>query len=306
MSRLLVPLLLLALAGCQHYEVEVTLDADGGGTRSVELRGEVPGPTPEASISRLRLGFSLDEAAGWRQIESDDGSRRLVFRREQRAAGPAGWSACTGEIAIPGRPGALPASEDVVFSNAVEVQLGEVAGRRNLSYRERFTWRGILPAASAIVADRVTDSLDSAIAEISPLERAELHGLAAGAAQRYLALEQAESSEAAYHTFVDALATQMDAVLRPGHPDLTLARLAALLDGVLGETSETGDAAFEAQLPGADLVATSDLTLHLKLPGPVLESNADHVDGNRATWRFGLSQALLEPVQLYARTELAP
>lgn len=306
MSRLLLPLVLLALAGCQHYEVEITLDADGGGSRSVELRGDVPGPTPETSASRLRLGFSLDESAGWRQVASEDDPRRLVFRRERRVSAAGDWPSFDGEIAIPGRAGALPADGDVLLSNQVEVQLDETPGRRSLSYRERFTWSGILPAASGIVADVVTAALEDAIEGLNPLERAELHGLAAGAAQRYLALEQAESSEAAYHTFVGALATQMHAVLAPGHPALTTTRLASLLDGVLGESSEAGDAAFEALLPGADLVATSDLTLHLTLPGPVLESNADSVDGNRATWRFGLSQALLEPVQLYARTEFTP
>lgn len=87
-------------------------------------------------------------------------------------------------------------------------------------------------------------------------------------------------------------------------PAAGIAAIAARLDGVLRGGGDEGDARVAERLPGLDLVAATDLSFRLTLPGPIAETNADRVEGNTAVWVFGLSDALLEPVQLYARARV--
>jgi hypothetical protein len=295
--------LLIALAGCQHYNVEVTLNADGGGHRVCELVCDAPGPTPEAALSHFREGFALAEAAGWRRVDRNDEPQHLVFRRERELARAADWAGLSGEIAVPGRPGTESAG--VLFTNSVQVEATSEDGQRTLNYRERFEWRGILPAASALIAELGGAALAADYPALDEPARAELRGLLAGAGLRFIALEQEAASEPAHDTFFAALGEQARAVLARQYPDATASAIAERLRGVLG-AGEEGNTLFAERLPDLDLVATTDLSFRLTLPGPVLESNADRVEGNTAIWQFGLSDALLEPVQLYAKAQVGP
>lgn len=301
LAAIVLPLA-FSLAGCQHYTVEVTLDAEGGGRRVIELSCDAPGPTPDAAVSHFREGFALSEAAGWQRVERADEPQRLVFKRERALAGPADWAGLSGEIAIPGRPGT--ASSGVLFTNTVEVELTGLDGGRSLSYRERFEWLGILPAAAGILAELGEAALVADYPALDPLARAELRGLLAGAALRYIALEQEDAGEPAYETFLAALAEQVRRVVARVEPAAAAEAIALRLDGVLRGGGEEGDARVAERLPGLDLVAATDLSFRLTLPGPIAETNADQVEGNTAIWVFGLSDALLEPVQLYARARV--
>ena len=296
--------LLCSMAGCQHYSVEVTLEADGSGRRVCELACDAPGPTPEAAISHFREGFSLAEAAGWRRVEREGEPQRLVFRREQELAGAADWSRFDGEIAVPGR--ADGRATGVLYTNSVRVEAASEGGQRTLSYRERFEWRGILPAASALIAELGAAALATDYPALDEPARAELRGLLTGAALRFIALEQEDAGEPAYTTFLAALAEQARRVVARQYPDAAAPAIAERLHAVLRGAGEQGNAFFTERLPGLDLVATTDLSFRLTLPGPVLESNADRVEGNTAIWQFGLSNALLEPVQLYAKARVEP
>jgi len=298
----LVLALLLALAGCQHYSVEATLDADGGGRRVCELVCDAPGPTPEATVTHFREGFALSEASGWRRVDRDEEPQHLVFRRERELARAADWSSLDGEIAVPGRPGTEAAG--VLFSNSVQVEASGEGEERTLSYRERFEWRGILPAASALIAELGGAALAADYPALDAPARAELRGLLAGAGLRYIALEQEDAGEPAYETFLAALAEQARAIIARQHPTATAPAIAERLHRVLRGAAEEGSALFAERLPGLDLVAATDLSFRLTLPGPVLETNADRVEGNTAIWQFGLSDALLEPVQLYAKVRV--
>ncbi len=183
----------------------------------------------------------------------------------------------------------------------------ETAGEgdeRTLSYRERFEWQGILPAASALIAELGAAALALDYPALDEPARAELRGLVGGAALRYIALEQEDAAEPAYATFLAALAEQARAVIARQYPEATAAAIGERLHGVLRGAGEGSDAAFAERLPGLDLVASTDLSFRLTLPGPVLETNAERVEGNTAIWRFGLSDALLEPVQLYAKSRV--
>jgi hypothetical protein len=305
MTRLAMTLaLLIALAGCQHYSVEVTLDADGGGRRVCELVCDAPGPTPEATVTHFREGFALSEAVGWRRVDRDEEPQHLVFQREQQLAAPADWSRADGEIAVPGRPGTEAAS--VLFTNSVQVEAAGEGEERTLSYRERFEWRGILPAASALIAELGGAALAADYPALDEPARAELRGLLAGAGLRFIAIEQEDAGEPAYETFLAALGEQARAVIARQYPAATAAAIAERLHGVLRGAGEDGDALFAERLPGLDLVASTDLSFRLTLPGPLLETNADRVEGNTAIWQFGLGDALLEPVQLYAKARIEP
>lgn len=298
----LLACLLVALAGCQHYTVEVTLDADGGGRRVTELSCDSPGPTPEAALSHFREGFALSESEGWQRVERAEEPQRLVFKRERHLAAPAEWASLSGEIAIPGRPGTE--ASGVLFTNTVEVELAGLDGGRSLSYRERFDWQGILPAAAGILGEMGEAALVADFPALDPLARAELRGLLAGAALRYIALEQEDAGEPAYETFLAALAEQARATVARVAPTAAADEIATRLDGVLRGGGDEGDQRVAERLPGLDLVAATDLSFRLTLPGPIAETNADRVEGNTAIWVFGLSDALLEPVQLYARARV--
>jgi hypothetical protein len=303
MTRLAMALApLLALAGCQHYSVEVTLDADGGGRRLCELVCDAPGPTPEAAVSHFREGFALDEAAGWRRVNRAEAPQHLVFQREQQLATAADWASLDGEIAVPGRLDTEMAG--VRFTNSVVVEAAGEGNLRTLTYRERFEWQGILPAASALIAELGSAALAADYPALDEPARVELRGLLAGAALRFIALEQEDAGEPAYATFLAALSEQARAIIARQYPAATAPAIAGRLDGVLRGAGEEGDAVFAERLPGLDLVATTDLGFRLTLPGPVLETNADRVEGDTAIWQFGLSDALLEPVQLYATVRL--
>ena len=303
MSRLAMALaLLLVLAGCQHYSVEITLDADGGGRRLCELVCDAPGPTPEAAVSHFREGFALAEAAGWRRVDRAEAPQHLIFQREQQLAAAADWSRLDGEISVPGRPDTEMAG--VRFTNSVVVEAASEGDLRTLTYRERFEWQGILPAASALIAELGGAALATDFPSLDEPARAELRGLLAGAALRFIALEQEDAGEPAYTTFLAALAEQARTIIARQYPAAAAPAIGERLHGVLRGAGEDGDALFAERLPGLDLVATTDLGFRLTLPGPVLETNAHRVEGDTVIWQFGLSDALLEPVQLYAKVRL--
>jgi hypothetical protein len=41
------------------------------------------------------------------------------------------------------------------------------------------------------------------------------------------------------------------------------------------------------------------------MPGPIVETNAEEIEGRTAVWKIDLLDAVEEPIELYARSGLA-
>jgi len=74
--------LLLISSGCKQYKVEVSLNRDGSGTRTIEMRASTIGEEDfEIELDEFRKLFGLDEKRGWtmkREASSRSNARRRV------------------------------------------------------------------------------------------------------------------------------------------------------------------------------------------------------------------------------------
>ena len=293
---------LLLLAGCQSYEIEVRLDPDGGGRRATLVTGDLGGHSEEQAEAELRNAFTLPADEGWLRLPVEDEGRKLRFRRERDVAGTEHWNEAA-EIRIPGNP--LDPRDDVLLSNTISVTQGSDSGVPTLTYVEQWRWTGVMEAFGCLVADLLVADFVAAWPELGEVERAELRGLVEGAVQRHVSLEIDEEGEQEYDHFLDVLARQLHVVIARSGGDADPARVREIVEENYRGDNERGDEALDNELPGLSAVFTTDLDLAVTMPGPILDSNADRVEGNTAYWELDLQDTILAPVTARVRSATA-
>jgi hypothetical protein len=290
---------LAALTGCQHYALTVRLDADGGGHRESRLDG------PSVQVTELesdveqncRIAFSL--GPDWQRIPLEEGDSQLQFTRAREVEKIEGWPAVA-EIHVPGDP--ERPDGPVLLSNSIEVFQGSQNDSLTLSYRETFRWDGLLPAVGEIVANLLVTELAREYPDLGAVERAKLKGLVAGAAHRHLSLELGDAEDAEYEYFLDVLGTQLTAVIRKRYPRVEDSTIREFVEQAYRGESKEADELLDRELPSlSDLFAT-DLKLRVTMPGPIIDSNAEEISGNTASWSIDFNDAILQPVEAYVRS----
>lgn len=321
--RIPVALLWVTLlsVGCMEYEVTTRVNPDGSGVRTEKLvledgEDDELGLSPDAFKALMHLreadGFDYSEAT------SEDGDKTHVFTRETQIRSWDGWRAQSGRIQITAaaapRSGARAGKSeyaDVKFRNSLQLERRQEAEGRVVEYRERFYWNNLAGVLIDYELRRFTRFVETTFPRLRPEARGELIGLAKGALwataqQGRWDLGDSERAEA-FAPLVKHLADQALRLVRDRYPQASRESLAIEFRRMLVELEEDEDfeSFLERNLPGAVLAGNTQLVVRLHLPGQVLESNAHERDGATLKWEFSPWDAVLLPVELFARSRVA-
>lgn len=310
----------LLSVGCMEYEVTTRVNPDGSGARTEKLVLE-DGEDDELRLSpdAFKALMHVREADGFAHSEGtdEDGDKTHVFTRETRIRGWDGWRAQSGRIQItaataPGFGARAGKSEyaEVRFQNSLQMDRRQEAGSPVVEYRERFSWNNLAGVLIDYELRRFTRFVETTFPRVRPEVRGELIGLAKGALwataqQGRWDLGDSERAEA-FAPLVEHLADEALRRVRDRYPQASRESLASEFRRMLVELVDDEDfeSFLERNLPGTVLAGNTQLVVRLHLPGQVLESNAHERDGTALTWEFSPWDAVLLPVELFARSRV--
>ena len=301
---------LLLITACQEYEVEVVVDPEGGGSRSITLAvdGELSEES-EPTLAQPLAIFALQEDRGWR-LESREELERAIgpfqrrhvtrFTREAEAADAASWRDLSGDIRVIGSPD----EPEIGMRNEISVwhSTGTV---RSLSYRETFIWTGLLEALLEYQAEHFVKLLDAEFPTLGTEELAELRGLIKGFSLYHLRLELDEDTEDEGEQLTRLVDAYTLEIVRRAAPTAEAEAVAGIVhQAIFDPEGGAIDHLFEEKYPGIGMATLTEVTLRVTMPGTLADHNADEVTGNTAIWRFDIFNALLAPLDVYVRAEL--
>ncbi len=304
MKRILIcvlsPLLLLALIGCQVYEIEVKVDSDGGGHRNVTLAILDSSIFDEGVQMRdYRKLFSVEKRDGWdfELAEDDDGwfdKKFGFFQREREIKGLKRWSRQSGDIRINGNK-RRGGHGKVEFRNTVDVyREGE-----HLIYRETFTWHGLREAIVEMQSEKFAKDLKDAYPFLGRRQLGKLRKLGAEELGNSLPLllESGDEDEQVAR-LIRRLAEQVADIVRSKKPKAKLAAISPVVENLLIDKSGYMEGMLGKDYPGVALSFVTSLNLSVEMPGRIVGGNADRIEEGRARWNFDLSEAIAEPIVL--------
>jgi hypothetical protein len=294
---------LLTAAGCKTYEIDVALQPDGGGSRTVTLQIEKNQENsdyiPPDTVCAL---FSLDVAKGWEPLHDEQGTLTGYQRRVQ-VADAAAWHRQGGDVRILGNLDGQ-SSVPVHFTSSITVETGQDATGRSITYRESFTWEGVKQVIIDFVAERFRKDMTRQF--LSAAAQTELRGLMAGhLAMIWPRLVDSDDSEAELQSLIHSLTPYAEGVVRRERPQADLSPIA----GVVNAAGEDDDNQLEAfiteKYPGIDQGFSTNIELRVEMPGRIIDSNADSTDGAAAVWEFSPTDVLKGPADIYVRSLVA-
>ena len=312
--KVIVPLciafLLMFSAGCKTYKVNVKLNPDGSGERSVELSMD------DTSEGELQIGdkefrelFHLDKR-GWKYTEraskaegdASDQKKEIVYTRAQTAKAIDDWLDMGNDIHIKAALGDSRYA-DVVISNAIAVELGASPNGQSLTYRETVTCTKLRETVSTFAAVKFYNRVSAAYPSLDPGALIELRGLMIG----YMAItwyKQDNSEDALSDELItDSLIADAAGIIKRVDSDADLSKLREIIVTTLDDFEDELDAFIKENLPGMYLVGHAEIILTLELPGRVFEHNATRVDGNTLTWKIDFPEVFVKPLEIFARVE---
>lgn len=297
------------LAGCWQYEIEVMINPDGSGSRTLRLQAD-PGDLEEeaADMAEFRGLYCLGAEAGWTMERArEPGAKHeiLVFTHRNQPTSIGDWRYASGDVRIRGTLEPGP-HQDVVFTNAIEVETGASTNLRTYTYRERFAWTGLREIIIARQAEAFCDRLQSNHPSLTDEDRQELTGLLAGA---MLATIELEASSAEPEGVAKALGHAVEAhtedLIRRRDPGADCSDVAQIANGAITGADKELEAFLHEELPGAYLAGATSIELRVLMPGRIVDSNADRVEGKTACWSLDAWDALVRPIAPFVRSELS-
>jgi len=281
--RVLIPAMLtvgMLLTGCREYDVKVTVDAAGGGSRTTTLDSRSP-LSPEV---RHLMGLAGD---GWRVIlfNGPDGNEAYRYQRLVEVADLDHWPDAGGTF--------LSGAADGEIRLVSEVQVRDMGDGHHV-YRETLYWIGLREKTTAVVAQDYADMLRREFPSLSDdLVREARAAVAAAIELNWAELAAAENVRTKEVEFAEQVITMNDERFRQAGvaPDL--------VEKVAHRTAMWGYYdSLKAALPGLKQSVNARLKLRVTMPAPVSGGNADVVDGNKATFLLDLGRTVAEPVTL--------
>ncbi|MCU0610275.1 MAG: hypothetical protein MUE60_00615 [Candidatus Eisenbacteria bacterium] len=299
---------LLLTAGCKDFIIETGINPDGSGTRAITLEaGSLENDDTGLTLDQYRQLLGVTEQRGWHLVWEEspqDGERNAVFSRNARIPGIDSWSGASGDITL---QGALAGSPFASVRGVNEVRATTARGAQSTTYeyRETFDWRGLREALVDFVAARLVEEVAREFPGITPEDRAELRGLAAGATAMDLPrLFDVSDEERASLPMVRTVGIYGTHVLSRRGIAAAPADLEAIAARVLDDPESRLEDFLSTNLPGVYAVALTNVSLSVTLPGTIVESNADAVEASTVKWEFGILDALRGPVTMHATSEL--
>ncbi len=310
---------LVGLGGCIEYNIETTLDSDGGGVRREEMVVEV-GDSGDSSSLRFRVSdaefgqlMNVGKNERWNHsLRVEDEDTLHVFKRETRVNNLAAWADLSDDVRIAGATSAGAGSSvgrirlgDVYFRNTVRVESGTVAAGRSYTFRETFYWENLLDVLVEWYVRYVKNTIGSQYPDLTAEERGEIVGFVKGglwaAIDRGLLDASGDEEEQLMAAFVDRAAQQSMRVVRQRYPNADAGAFERMLRQIYDEEDQLEEF-IAKELPGVELAANSEVVFRLNMPGRVTDSNAHDHDGETLVWKFGPGDAVTAPVELFAQS----
>jgi hypothetical protein len=242
-----------------------------------------------------------------------DEAKKIRFERHIAVKDAQHWDSCSGDIHIRGAgagaprsaAAGAPAGQDVEFDNVVAVENGAQAGRPTLTYRERFSWSGLLEWFAASSAQTFSDQLKKVYPFLSDSDLAEIRGYVAGQlTAAVVGRGPKDDIDAALDPLAEPLKQYAQRVVQRRRPGIDVSEVGKRCEALLNGEDDELEKSLAEELPGADLAVVASIDLKVTFPGPVLESNADETDGTAAIWHIDVWDALGRPIEVFARGEL--
>ncbi|GEM_PF-2560687 len=336
----------LLAAGCFKYDVGSTVEADGSGMRSLRvILPEEFEEDWGMTLESFRPVFGVTEENGWSyeqaQLPPDPGllimSQRKqetiassadlvtvhIFRRDIEIPDADSWAEQSGDIRIVGLLVGSTAAfvgvdtkvqddkgnpyPTVTFENRIEMESGWYIDRPTRTYRETFSWEGLVSVLVENQMTHVRPDLDRLYPGLSPARRGELVGILKGGIwssveQGYFEMEDDERPRE-LAPLIDRLTRQCLGIVRVDHPKADETALRSLIREIIVEAEEVNEAKLE-ELPGVALAYNTEFTIRLEMEGDILETNAHERDGDTLVWSFVPLEAMAKPVEIYAQVHL--
>jgi hypothetical protein len=196
---------------------------------------------------------------------------------------------------------------DVGFANTIKVEIGRSPTGKIYTYRESIAWTSLKEAIIGFQADRFHEAMSEAYPFLGREELAELRGLMTGYyAYALSSMQQAENETMTDKAVVSSLTSDAKRIIRRRHPDADVSAVAEITERLAHDSDDELDEFIKEILPGVYLAFITSLRLSLTMPGKVVESNADEVDGQTLVWKeIGFIDAFNKPIELYARSEVS-
>lgn len=302
----LAVLCLLFASGCRHFAVVVTVAPDGSGSRDVELSGDPLIDSEEMTMKEFRQLYHLDDEKGWVLEKELVGEKeKLVFRLNAVAEDLSSWSGLGSDLCIEGRLDSEPGIA-IGCDNKIVVESVEGSSGLSYTYRESFGCRGLKQVIVAFLANQYATRMSETFPRLSDNEIAELRGLMTGHLALYrFDLEDDEEEARQEEAMVAAVSYYSREVVLRKYPRADLLEVMGVTEALVEDQSGALDEFIQNELPGVELAAFTDVDLRVQMPGPIVETNADEIEGDTATWEFDMLHALEEPIELYVRAEVA-
>lgn len=301
----------LLLAGCKEYNIDVTVEPDGGGSRRIELTtSSITQGGVETSLNDFKTLFDLKEEKGWRVSkrkadggnEEDDTASGYIFTLERDAAVLDDWRGMSGDVSI---RAAFPNGEywNVKFYNTVDVETGHAAETKSITYRETFRWESLKEELVDFFATWYHDSMAVTYPELGQAELGELRGLLAGhLAMGLTAIEETGDFDAEGVT--RGMVSMAADIIRRKRPDVDPGQVYSITEAILNDSTNKFERFASREMPGVELAFFAAINLRVTMPGRIVESNADEVQEQTAIWKLDIMKSINRPIELFVRSEL--
>jgi hypothetical protein len=303
-----VVIALLLSSGCKQYKVVVSLNRDGTGTRTIEMRGSTIGEDDfEIELDEFRKLFGLDEKRGWkmkREVKTPtDELEMAIFTLDRKAKHISSWQAMSGDIDVRGTLEKGPL-EDIAFYNEIEVERSE---GNIITYRETLTWKNLKEKAVDMNAAFFTERLAEVYSFLSKDDRDDIRSFLAGMITVSWYAEEVAEEKMEDELYTQAARDYIAYRIKEKYPDRDMSGLGEVLDRIMKkEGEEYLDRILKEKLPGVYLAGHTSITFTVTMPGKIVDSNATSVEGNTAVWKYDLMLAPLNhPVELFVRSEIS-
>jgi len=137
-------------------------------------------------------------------------------------------------------------------------------------------------------------------------ELAELRGLMTGALSHgWLDWVWEDDADLQNRRLVAVLTDNARFIVEPVLPDdrsIDWDGLQAIARDGVHDADELAWQYVEQEMPGLALIALTSMQVSIRMPGRILETNAQRVEGTTAFWEFELTDVLSSPVELSVRS----
>jgi hypothetical protein len=306
-------LFLLITAGCQKYKLDVILNEDGGGTRREELDiASIDRVDSTTTIDDVKAVFSIDENLGWKELrvpssDADTDREGYAYVRENVVKNASGWKEISGGMHIRGDifKGSFKKIE-VEFKNYIDVTIAEIERGKSYLYKERFHWKSLIETINLYLMKRYSDQIAEAYPFLGKQELSEIQGVVIVSLNLMLEAEFSgeDSKEMAERMEAAIIRSVAEIVLRK-RPDADTNRIEEITHDVFSDPDDKFGEYIRLHLPGVYMSVPTEIVLRVTMPGRIVDSNADEVEGNTAFWELDVMAAIMDPVEIFVKSELA-